>query len=77
VSSDVEVRTASRSSGPGGATVITLDSALAELRRYRELYPDTPPEVAAMGMVRRADGWDEIRAVELAVDGVLREEADR
>lgn len=61
---------ASRSAQPPPR--ISKDVALEELRRYAALYPTTPPEVAAVGLFRRADDWDEIRAVEAALDELLK-----
>ena len=53
--------------------VITVDEALKEIRRYREQYPDSPPEVAAMGLMRQVDDWDEHKAILKACKTVLAE----
>lgn len=52
---------------------ITKEEALAEIRKYREQYPDSPPEIAAMGLMRRVDSWDEHSAIIKALDEVLAE----
>ena len=53
---------------------ITREFALEEIRRYAETYPDSPPEVSAMGLMRRVEGWDEHKAVISALDEVLAEQ---
>jgi hypothetical protein len=72
VSAD-EIRSQLAWGGPGLGKEITQVAALAELRRYHQLYPDVPPEVAAMGLIRSADSWNEIRAVEAALAKTLRD----
>jgi hypothetical protein len=57
-------------------TDITYDEALEEIRRYRDLYPDGAPEVAAFGLIRRAESWEEIKAIEAAVDKAIAEETE-
>jgi len=52
---------------------ITLDDALREIRRHREQYPNVPPEVTAMALMRQVDSWDEHRAILKAVDEVWTE----
>lgn len=52
---------------------ITKEDALGEIRRYREQYPDSPPEIAAMGLMRRIDSWEEHTAILKALDEVLAE----
>ncbi len=51
---------------------ITKEYALAELRRYRGLYPDVPPEVPAFGMLRMVDQWEEVVAIQEAVRTILK-----
>lgn len=53
---------------------ITQESAAAELARYREQYPDAPPEIAAVGLLRRATTMREVRAVLAAVDATFAAE---
>jgi len=55
---------------------ITVDDALREIRRYRELYPDVAPEVTAVSLMRQVDSWDEHRAILTALDMVLAEIAE-
>jgi hypothetical protein len=52
---------------------ITKESALREIRKYAEQYPDSPPEVAAVGLMRRLDSWEEHRDILRALDEVLAE----
>jgi ABC-type Fe3+ transport system substrate-binding protein len=55
---------------------ITKGHALAEIRRYGELYPDSPPEVSAMGLMRQVDSWEEYWAILKALDEVLAHELE-
>ena len=52
---------------------ITRESALAHLRRFREQYPDGPPEISAMHLMRQVESWEEHSAVIAALDEVLEE----
>lgn len=52
---------------------VTYEVADKELRRYAELYPDSPPEVAAMGLMWRIDSWEEHAAILKALDAFLAE----
>jgi hypothetical protein len=54
---------------------ITKEYALAELRRYRDLYPGVPPEVPAFGLLRMVDQWHEVDAIRAAVHAILGEES--
>jgi hypothetical protein len=56
-----------------GYREITKESALEEIRRYAKAYPDSPPEVPAIGLMRRLDSWEEHRAILQALDEVLAE----
>lgn len=49
----------------------TQAEALAEIRRYCDLYPFVAPEVPAMGIIRRAASMWEVAAVLAALDEVL------
>lgn len=59
---------------PGQPDDITKGYALAEIRRFRGLYPSVPPEVAAIGMIRRAGTWREISSIEAALNEILKED---
>lgn len=58
---------------------LTKDSALAEFRRYLELFPGAAPEVIAFEMIRYVDDWDEVSAIRAALHEILsaRDEAGR
>jgi hypothetical protein len=71
-----ELRAHQRARGPRSWVAgpqITKEYALAELRRYRDLYPDVPPEVPAFGLLRQVDDWDEVTAIQEAVHAILKE----
>ncbi len=53
-------------------STITKENALAELLRYRDLYPDVPPEVPAFGLLRLVDSWEEVTAIQEAVATILK-----
>jgi hypothetical protein len=54
---------------------VTKEFALEELRRYATAYPDSPPEVPAMGLMRRIDSWEEDFAIIAALNAYNREES--
>lgn len=53
------------------AVDITSEWAEGELRRLLALHPGVAPEVAAFGLLRRVDSWDELHAITRAVAAVL------
>lgn len=53
------------------ARIITKESALEEIRKYAVEYAAAPPEIAAMGLMRRIDSWEEHAAIIAALDEVL------
>lgn len=57
-------------------THLTAGEALTELRDALHRYPTVPVEVTAVALFRHARSWDEISAVEAALDTVLNEEAN-
>lgn len=54
---------------------LTYEEALSEIRRWKAQYPDVPPEVTAIWLLRQIDSWDEHRAVLKALDEVLDQES--
>lgn len=66
------IRAARSASGPPH---LTVDSALSDLRRYRAEFPTVPAEVTAMHLIRQVDQWDEVHAVQVALDTVIKEES--
>jgi len=54
-------------------TDITKEAASASIRKYREQCPDAAPEIAAMGLMRYVDSWEEHSAIIKALDEVLAE----
>ena len=56
-----------------GYREITKETALEHIRRYRDQYPDSPPEIAAMHLMRAVDDWSEHTAILKALDEVLAE----
>lgn len=50
---------------------ITKEFAIEEIRRYAVAYPSSPPEIAAFGLMRRVQSWEEQSAVIAAVDEIL------
>lgn len=54
---------------------ITFDDALREIRQYREQYPNVPPEVTALSLMRQVDSWDEHRAILKAIDAFHAEQS--
>lgn len=38
---------------------ITKEFAIEEIRRYAVAYPSSPPEIAAFGLMRRVQSWEE------------------
>lgn len=56
-------------------THLTAAEALTELRDAQRRYPTVPVEVTAVALFRRARNWQEIDAVEAALDTILNEEA--
>jgi hypothetical protein len=49
-------------------------AVLADIRRYRQLYPGAAPEVVAVGLIRGAGSLAEVRVILNALDEVLAEE---
>ena len=54
---------------------ITQEGALAEMRRFIAAYPDSPPEITAIAMMRRIDAWEEHTAILNALAEVIAEQA--
>lgn len=52
---------------------ITKEQAIEEIRQYTR--PGSPPELAAMGIMRRVESWSEHKAVLAALDQILAEKS--
>jgi hypothetical protein len=53
---------------------VTKEFALEEIRRFAKEYPISPPEIPAIGLMRRIDSWEEHSAVLKALDEFLAEQ---
>lgn len=51
---------------------ITAEVARREFDRFLAKYPDAAPEIVAIELIRRADQWDEITAIQSVLHALLQ-----